>query len=381
MSLGLLLPLGLFALAGVLVPLLIHLIRQPEHKVIDFPALRWLRESMRPRRRLRFDDPWLLVLRVGLLALLALLLAMPVLNGDWRGPRHWIALGDGVDLDAARRALAGTTAGWRWLAPGFPAVDGDRPASPQPFASLLGECDASLSSGDQLTVLVPAELDGLDAERIRLVHAVDWRVVAARGEAKAGITETPRHVALRHDSDHARALHYLRAALAAWESSEAGRWRIDDQPVGAAGDPGTDWLIWVGRDLPDALIPWIERGGRVLHAGTATPGDEIVWRDAAGISLASERRVGAGRVISLLQPLTPASVPELFDAGFPARLRSLLEGKPAAPTRALADGVRPLQVESAPIVATTSLLPILGLLIALVFLAERFMATRKRGVP
>ncbi len=381
MSLGLLLPFGLFALAGVLVPLLIHLIRQPERKVIDFPALRWLRESVRPRRRLRFDDPWLLLLRIGLIVLLALLLAMPVLNGDWRAPRHWIALGDGVDLDAARRELAGTTAGWRWLAPGFPGVDGDRPASPQPFASLLREFDASLPPGDRLTVLVPAELAGLDAERIRLAHAVDWRVVAGRSEANVDVQDKPRLVALRHDAEHAQALRYLRATVAAWESSETGRWRIDDQPVGTAVDPGTDWLIWLGAQLPASLTDWIERGGRVLQLDPAAQGGEIVWSDGDGLAMASDRRVGTGHVVSLLQPLAPASVPELLDAGFPVRLRNLLEGKPAAPTRALADVVRPLQVESAPIIATTSLLPLLGLLIALVFLAERLAATRKRGLP
>ena len=56
MSLALLLPLGLIALAGLIVPLLIHLVRQSDHPLIDFPALRWLRESERPRRRLRFED-------------------------------------------------------------------------------------------------------------------------------------------------------------------------------------------------------------------------------------------------------------------------------------------------------------------------------------
>ena len=84
MSLALLLPLGLIALAGLIVPLLIHLVRQSDHPLIDFPALRWLRESERPRRRLRFEDRWLLLVRLLLVALAAVLLAQPILKGSWR---------------------------------------------------------------------------------------------------------------------------------------------------------------------------------------------------------------------------------------------------------------------------------------------------------
>lgn len=380
MSVGLLLPLGLIALAGLLVPLLVHLIRQAEHKVIDFPALRWLRESVRRRRRLRFDDRWLLAARLLLIALIALLMAWPVLGGDWRVLRQWIVVSDGVDLDAAQRELPGITGEWRWLAPGFPAVDGDAPSSPQPFASLLREFDATLATDDQLTVLVPGDLAGLDGERIRLAHAVDWRVVPARIELTQGTDEKPLRVALRYADADLPALRYLHAALAAWAIDDADRWQVDERAIGSAVDPATDWLIWLGGELPAALTPWIERGGRVLQIDAGGQGGEIVWKNSAGLPLASARRVGSGQVISLLQPLAPARMPELLDADFPERLRSLLEGRPVAPTRAWADAVRPAKAEGVPGGATTSLSPLLGLLIALVFLVERVLATRTRGL-
>jgi len=47
---GLLFPAGLLALAGLLVPLLIHLVRRSELVVHDFAALRWLSARARPRR-------------------------------------------------------------------------------------------------------------------------------------------------------------------------------------------------------------------------------------------------------------------------------------------------------------------------------------------
>ncbi|PBS16923.1 hypothetical protein CMZ81_01460, partial [Lysobacteraceae bacterium NML93-0793] len=79
MSVGLLAPLGLAALAAWLLPLLLHLARRDATRPTPFAALRFLREKPRPRRRLRFDDWPLLLVRLALLALLALWLAWPVL--------------------------------------------------------------------------------------------------------------------------------------------------------------------------------------------------------------------------------------------------------------------------------------------------------------
>ena len=78
---ALLLPAGLAALAALLLPLLLHLARRHEQTPTDFAALRWLRQKPKPRHRIRFDEWPLLLLRLLLLALLALWLAKPVLSG------------------------------------------------------------------------------------------------------------------------------------------------------------------------------------------------------------------------------------------------------------------------------------------------------------
>ena len=67
MSLLWLFPAGLAALATLLLPLLIHLARRDEQRLIDFAALRWLSAKPRPRRRIRFDEWPLLLLRLLLL--------------------------------------------------------------------------------------------------------------------------------------------------------------------------------------------------------------------------------------------------------------------------------------------------------------------------
>jgi len=91
MNAALLLPMALAALAALALPLLIHLARRSEQRPTVFAALRWLREKPRPRSRLRFDEWPLLLLRLLLLAALALLLAKPVLYGAQ--PRTaWLAV-------------------------------------------------------------------------------------------------------------------------------------------------------------------------------------------------------------------------------------------------------------------------------------------------
>ena len=142
MNLVWLFPAGLTALAALLLPLLIHLARRDEQQRIDFAALRWLSARPRPRRRIRFDEWPLLLVRLLLLALLAVLLARPALHGiEDETPR--VAVAPGVDATAARNALASDKAQWLWLAPGFPAFDMPPPRPAQPLASLLRELDAT----------------------------------------------------------------------------------------------------------------------------------------------------------------------------------------------------------------------------------------------
>jgi hypothetical protein len=80
-NLSFLLPAGLAALGALLLPLLFHLVRRSEQRPTMFAALQWLQQKSRPRRRVRFDEWPLLMVRLLLLTLLALLLARPVVSG------------------------------------------------------------------------------------------------------------------------------------------------------------------------------------------------------------------------------------------------------------------------------------------------------------
>lgn len=394
MSVALLAPFGLAALAALALPLLIHLVRRLELTTTEFAALRWISERMRPQRRLRFERPWLLALRLLLLALLALLLARPVWNGDASPARPWVVVAPGVALADAHAAAAAAEADWRWLAPRFPHTDEAVAAADVPVASLLRELDAELPAGAALTVVVPERLGGLDGERPRLSRAVDWRIAPGRMAVAPPPPGRPVRIAVRYAPEAETSLRYLRAAIAAWNRDGPERYELDAQPadvpivdssmvdVPTAG--ATQWLVWLAPPSP-ALARWLDRGGVALVTNDPAEDGEPLWRDAAGRVLARAAARGGGRVIALPNALAPADLPLLLDADFPHRLRLALGGEPPAPTQAPAVAMRPrvdAAIAAAPARSPESVRPLdawLAVLVAALFLLERFVATQPRA--
>lgn len=387
MSFGLLAPLGLIALAALALPLLIHLVRRLELVTTQFAALRWIGERLRPQRRLRFERPWLLLLRLVWLALLALLLARPVWNGATSPAHSWVVVAPGVALADARAALGDVDAQWHWLAHGFPRIDEAVASTNAPVASLLRELDADLPPEAALTVIVPEQLAGFDAERPRLAREAAWRIVPGRTPDAVSPSDPPVRLAVRYAPEARDSLRYLRAAVAAWNQREPGRYELDAQPVDAPIVEASmvermNWLVWLAPPS-SALTSWLDRSDVALVANQADADGEPLWRDAAGRVLARTMAAGQGRTIALSGALTPQDLPSLLDAEFPDRLLAAFAGEPPAPTRASAAAMRPrvdggISASSARNPATVrSLDTWLALLIAGLFLLERIVAVRK----
>lgn len=384
MSLGLLLPLGLAALAAGLLPLLVHLARREEQRPTDFAALRWLAARLKPRRKLRVEEGLLLALRLLLVAALALLLAKPVLYGG-AGDAPWLLVLPGADVSAAPALPEGTQR--RWLAPGFPALDTPMPAAGA-TGSLLRQLDAELPAATPVTVLVTDPMEGADGARPQLARALDWRIVPGSPAPAVQATgaDAGFRLVVRHAPGREPALPYLRAAATAWHTADAtrdGDAAPDIAAVEAGFPPDTPYLAWLAPgELPAPVRAWIERGGRaLLDAETRWPLTEPgipVWRDGAGEPLAQAARLGRGRVLQLMRPLSPEALPGLLEPDFPQRLRTLLEAPAAAPTRARAAAYAPLP--GGPRFPETPRdlgLPLLWLIAAL-FALERWLATGRR---
>jgi hypothetical protein len=392
MSPGLLAPLGLAALAALLLPLLVHLARREEQQPTDFAALRWLAAKFRPRQRLRFEEIGLLALRLLLVGALALLLAQPVLFGG-RGDAAWLVVLPGADVAGAPALPEGTQR--RWLAPGFPPLESPMPTAPVATGSLLRQLDADLPAATPVTVLVTASFDGADGARPQLSRTVDWRVVGGEAAPASDAPGPAFALAIRHASERETALPFLRAAIAASQA------RDETAPAASAGvADGTDAadiagldaglpentrpVAWLAPgDLPAALLAWVADGGTALIDSEATwpmpAAGTVVWRDDAGRALASAAVLGQGRVVQLAQPLAPAALPALLQPDFPDRLRALLEPAPPAPSRASADAYTPLAGGPSFPETPRELSSWLLWLVAALFALERWVASGRRG--
>ncbi|GAB2516957.1 BatA domain-containing protein [Lysobacter humi (ex Lee et al. 2017)] len=379
MSLFVLLPAGLAALAALLLPALIHLARRSEQRPTVFAALRWLRTKQRPRHRIRFDEWPLLLVRLLLVAATALLLARPVLEGaDDLRPR--VAVAPGLDVVALRAHVrAPADAHWLWLAPGFPALDG-MPRAGGSVASLARELDATLPRGVPLTIVVPAVLDGVDGERPRLSRRVDWQIVpTAAKHAPRATPSPPTRLTVRYVPARREAARYMRATAIALAGSPA----VDIAPPTAAL-PTTGALAWlVPGDVPAGVLDWARRGGVVLVDIEAVvdkaPAPATLVRDDGGHALVEGSAFGRGRLLRFSRPLTPEAIPELLDGTFPALVRDAITVSPPPPGRARAAEMLPRLGGDAFPIQPRDLGGVLALLAGMLFLVERWLATGRRG--
>ncbi|MET3931701.1 hypothetical protein ABIE51_003588 [Lysobacter sp. OAE881] len=382
MSLAFLIPAALAALGALLIPLAIHLARRSEQRPTAFAALRWLRQKPKPRHRIRFDEWPLLILRLLLVALMALLLARPVLHG---GESHapYVAVAPGVDLAKARAALDSPQARWHWLAPGFAEVEAVPDATHASLPSLLRELDANLSEDVALTVLAPERIDDADGRRIVLSRKVDWRVVPGVTPADAArkASAAPALI-VRHAADRATAARYLRAASIAWQPTGSNS-KVDSASTDQPLPSDAKQVAWLAAgDVPPQVRDWARNGGTLLLDADAKFADMTawtpLWRDEGGSTLIEGAAYGRGRVLRFTRTLVPQAMPQLLDATFPQHLRDALEPPAASPSRVLSAEHAPLTGGPTFPISPRDLQPWLALLIALAFLLERWLATSSR---
>ena len=392
MSIGLLAPSALIALLVLAIPLLLHLVRQTDQKRIEFAALRWLVARAQPRKRPRFNEWLLLLLRLLLLALLALWLAQPVLSGR-PDLRPWIVVDPAIDatqLAAHMPTDASRDAQLHWLAPGFPLIDTPAPRSTASISSLLRDLDATLPGKVALTAIVPEQFDATDPQRPRLSREVTWLPVPGSTAFGPAVAMKPMRIAAYADTEHRAALPYLRAAATAWATqakppvpTKTLR-EIADIKTLHADDTHLLWLATAA--VPAQQQQWVRNGGVLLLAQDSAAESvdwqdaHVAWRSADGTPLALRRDDGKGTWLRMLVPFTHESLPALLEPAFPHALKATLEANQPVATRAWAGAYTPA-VDTRIIHAVQSprsLDSLLGLLIALLFGIERWLAMSMR---
>lgn len=85
MSFDLLNPWMLAGLAGVALPVIAHLLSKKKYDIVNWGAMQFLKLGQETRRRVWLEDLWLLLLRMALVAWLAIALARPWVSATWLG--------------------------------------------------------------------------------------------------------------------------------------------------------------------------------------------------------------------------------------------------------------------------------------------------------
>ena len=306
-------PAWLAALGALAVPLAIHLWSHRARRPIRVGSIRLL-SGMPPAaaRALRLRDPWLLALRLGMLAALALSLAGP----SWapHGPRAgtWAflsteALADSALMDSLRAAGAEL----RLLEAGLPSLSSDGGwqtaggrggdsgcALPSAICrphywSLLAEADWLASPGTRFLVAAPLVSDRFRGSRPAISAPVTWREVGAaapRGAPPAA--QPPRRVVILADAAHRDDARYFEAAIRAAAqatgiAADVVRGSPDDAAALAAD---ADWIVWLATTAASPAAP---------------VGGAPVWRDATGTPLLSVERDGRRVAYRLHTRITP----------------------------------------------------------------------------
>ena len=377
----LLAPLGLAALAAIVVPLVIHWIGRSDQRLVSFAAMRYLREQHLSREKSRLHEPWLLLLRILLISALGLWLSLPVWRGHSEPQPPWILVASGVDAGAARNSIPEQVGEWRWLSPGFPSLNtAETPHSGEPVMSLVREADSVLTPGTAMIIVVPSYLEGLDAERLQLRRPVTWHLLPGPAPAaKTPVSPTPT-LAVRYDPADASELPVARALASAWAAGgtvlpiDIATW---DKPLPKL----PAWLIWLGAAPPKSVNDWVRAGGRLLISRQSTSKDPVVLANDDGTAVLRARVLGTGRLLSLTVPLNIQDLPALAAPDFAKTLATELQRPTSAPGRAPAASVAPLQLPTASRLwgRPQSLASYFAVLIALMFLFERLYATRRRA--
>lgn len=420
-------PLWLAALAALTLPLLIHLLSRGERRRIRVGSTRLLREAARHQaRRLRPTRLLLLAVRCLLLAALALALAEPRLARE-PAPRPdvtWVVVDPEVTaLDDPQ--LAGTLAAAldeaetkSWLVDGLPEIDADQAPPAEQKAdlwSLLREIDTSMPPGAMLEIFAVDRLDRLRGERPTLRRPLRWHLAPVEtGDLASG--EPPRkesppiRAALLAAPERAADAALVRAALDA-ASHSLGR-ELLDAPLAEAElvvrlDPSPmpeDVLAAVRggavliRDGSDEFVTLPGEVGRVTprepgaapftaHRRAALPPrpDALVeWTDGEGAAWLDVSRVGAGWSYRVHGRFHPRWTDLVDRPAFPIWWRALLarhlpEASPRSVEASAGGQGRPrVEIGKPPLTTrhTTSPEQLAWLVVALAFLAERWLATR-----
>jgi hypothetical protein len=273
MGFGFLNLLMLIGLAGVAIPIIIHLLNRRRFDVVDWGAMQFLHISETTRRRLLIEELLLLLLRMGLIAVLVLALAAPYVESAalarlGGGNRDVVLLIDG----SASMGYTGT---------GRSPHETAREAALAFVNSLAaGDSVAVLQAKEQVVPIVGALTHDLERVRDGLTQlrepsgGCNWpAALQAAQKLLAGSQRPRRDIILLSDNQRF-----------GWaDDSTLLRWELLGQSLGDATGPRPEvWVVNLAPGRPAAPPNWSLAPLRASRA-LASVGQQVILRTALEI--------------------------------------------------------------------------------------------------
>ncbi len=210
MTYQLLQPALLIALAGLLLPFLIHLWNRRRGRVVQFGSIQWLEATKREKlSSLSFSQPWLFLLRALLIALCVLMLVEPVrvqlVQLLPQKNLNWVLVSPNLvereDWQAAFDTVQYRDYEWRVLSAGFPEISvyalfrksggfkptafAKRSETPLNIWSLLADMQERADAPDSVAVFFSPALSQFQHQSPALRSHISWYEVPAVEDAYA----------------------------------------------------------------------------------------------------------------------------------------------------------------------------------------------------
>jgi hypothetical protein len=275
MGFGVLNLLMLAGLAGMAIPILIHLLNRRRYNVVDWGAMQFLQISEATRRRIMVEELLLMLLRMGLIGILVLALATPFLEGPalarltGGGDRDVVLLFDGsYSMGFADKGPSAHDAAKEWAT----AFVNDLAA---------GDSVAVLQAKQQVVPILGTPTHDLELVRDKIAHlpapagGCDWpAAVEAAHKVLAKSGRARRDVIILSDNqrfswaDDNTLLRWELLANTLHEDSEEKRPHV--------------WVVNLAPDRPPVPANWSLAPVRASRA-VASVGQQITFRTALEI--------------------------------------------------------------------------------------------------
>jgi hypothetical protein len=171
-------PIYLWALAGIIIPVAIHLLSRKEGKVIKVGSLRHMEETNTSRfKSLRLNEIWLMLARCLMISLLALFLSgASCTSSSAPGTTRWLVIDKGIEKEAAIKpfmdSLSSNGFEIRYLAKGFPSSPpSDSLQGPDYWALAI---ELGKKTGHDIVVVAYNKVNGFRLTRPNLPSNVRW---------------------------------------------------------------------------------------------------------------------------------------------------------------------------------------------------------------